>query len=989
MRRLLIFCIACVAVTIAYASFTPSLLSRNGSNQRDRNEWVEERVSNMTLKEKIAQLFIYTVSPFNTQSNKKIIYTAVKDYKVGGLLFSGGQLTNQALLTNYAQSIAQIPLFISFDGEWGLAMRLKNMPTFPRNRVLGAIQDNELIYEYGREVARQCREIGVHINFAPVADIDNNPLNPVINTRSFGGDVRNVAEKVIAYSRGLEDGGVLSVSKHFPGHGDTNVDSHKSLPILNFDRQRLDSVEFVPFRQAVKAGLGGMMVGHLNVPALGAGPASLSKPVINVLKDELGFDGLIFTDALLMKGVANNDNLCSKALIAGNDILLVPNNLKKCMDDVLMAVKEGKITEKEITDKCRKVLTYKYILGLNKKQYIQIAGLEKRIKSPESTNLITKLYKAAITVLGNKDRIIPFDTHSRGTIMIEVGKNDEGCQLYDRLKESMAVERFILTKDSLQEIKERIQKGSRIIVVVNSLNAEQTYSDFLTEISTIYPVVYVYLVPLKSLTNKSKIWKDAKAVILGHTDEGMVQEDIADILVGNGESDGKVSVAIDGLYKPGDGVDIKKGMHISYVPEEYGMNSKVLAQIDSIALKGIKDKAFPGCQVVIMKDGIPIYDKAFGTYTYKDERKVTQDNMYDIASLTKTTATLLAVMKLYDEGKFGLTDKVSKYVPQLRSTDKDRITVEELLLHQSGLLASLPFYKEAIDNKSYKAPLIKNKKDSHHTIKFGDRSYAANEFEYKKEYISNKYSDEYPLQIADSLFLSTSFKDNILQQIIHSPLKDRKYVYSCLNFMLLKEMVENITKIPLDEYLQKEFYKPMGLQHITYNPLEKVSTEDVIPTVENDYFRKTKLLQGFVHDEAAAFMGGVSGNAGLFANALDVANVYEMIINEGEFQGNRYLSKETCDLFLKYKSKISRRGLGFDKPDTTDLSKSPCAIEAPASVIGHTGFTGTCAWADPDNRLVMVFLSNRINPSVFEPNRLSQLNIRPRIQEVMYKALIK
>ena len=323
MKKYLLLCVL-VFVTMLVSGQEPSILVRGNVHSEECKSWVEAKLSNMTLKEKIGQLFIHTVALQNTQQNRRNIQNAVKEYKVGGLLFSGGQLVDQVNLTNYAQELAEIPLLMTFDGEWGLAMRLKGTPTFPRNRVLGCIQDNTLLYEYGKEVARQCREIGVHVNFAPVADVDNNPQNPVINTRSFGGDPKNVAEKVIAYSQGLEEGGVLSVSKHFPGHGDTNVDSHKALPVLTFSRERLDSIELYPFRKAVDVGLGGMMVGHLEVQQVSKKPASLSSDVIGILTKELGFKGLVFTDALEMKGVSNNLDVCARALMAGNDLLWLP-----------------------------------------------------------------------------------------------------------------------------------------------------------------------------------------------------------------------------------------------------------------------------------------------------------------------------------------------------------------------------------------------------------------------------------------------------------------------------------------------------------------------------------------------------------------------------------------------------------------------------------------------------------------------------------------
>lgn len=971
------------------AQQVPNVLQKSG-NSKECKAWVEERLAGMSLKEKIGQLFIHTVAPLNTSVNKKNIHNAVKDYKVGGLLFSGGQLSDQVILTNYAQERSEVPLFIAFDGEWGLAMRLKGTPSFPRNRVLGCIQDNELLYEYGKEVARQCKEIGVRINFAPVADVDINPKNPVINTRSFGGDPVNVARKVVAYSRGLEDGGVLSVSKHFPGHGDTDVDSHKTLPVLNFNRARLDSIELYPFKEVAKAGLGGVMVGHLEVPALGKHPASISVEIVDsLLCRELGFQGLVFTDALEMKGISTNEYVCAKALMAGNDLLLAPRNLKRELDGVLAAVKAGKLSEEQITEKCRKVLTFKYALGLKDKPHIQLSGLEQRLNTAETKDLMLRLQKAAVTVAVNNEGILPLNSKQTGTVMLNIGKSSSsGLAFYNHLQNSIPLSRITASPENINSIKRQLTNSQRVIVVVSSDDYKK-YEAMLTSLPDNLPIIYVYLMPLKSMGDMEKMWRKASAVVLGHTTVTTVQEYIVDVLTGKATADGRLSVAVGNYLRPGDGMTITPDMSRVYKPEDYGMSSKSLEKIDEIAWEGIKAKAYPGCQIVILKEGKPIYDKSFGTFTYESSQRVKGSDLYDLASLTKTTATLLAVMKLYDERKFGLTDRISKYVPAMKGTNKERITIEELLMHQSGIPAYWPFYKAVIDENSYKSAFYKAKQDAYHHVQVDTRLFAVDKFEYKKEVMSPAYSTTFPLQVADSMYLHYSFRDTVVAQIGRVPLKNKTYRYSCLNFMLLKEMVENISKMPLDAFLEKEFYAPMGMKHTLYLPLRRFRKEEIVPSVKSDYLRNGRMLQGYVHDELAAFMGGVSGNAGLFSNARDVAKVYQMLIDGGVYEGKRYLTQETCDLFLTRTSRISRRGLGFDRPDKREGAASPCAEEAPKEVVGHTGFTGTCAWADPKNHLVYVFLSNRVYPRPFDHKQLMKLNIRSRIQQVMYQAIIK
>ena len=986
-RKNILFFVLFACFSLGMSAQIPNVLVKGGADTQACKEWVEKCLAGMTLKEKIGQLFIHTVAPQTTEHNRRNIRNAVQEYKVGGLLFSGGVLENQVALTNYAQGMAKIPLLLTFDGEWGLAMRLKGTVSFPKNRVLGCIQDNDLLYRYGLEVARQCREIGVHVNFAPVADVDNNPLNPVINTRSFGGSPHNVSEKVIAYSKGLEDGGVLAVSKHFPGHGDTNVDSHKALPVLPFTRERLDSVELYPFRNAVNAGVGGVMVGHLEVPALSREPASLSSDVLRLLKEELGFKGLVFTDALEMKGVSGYGNVCAKALIAGNDMLLAPRNLKKELDGVFNAVKQGLITEEQLTEKCRKVLTFKYVLGLSQKQYILLSGLDKRLVQPATRQLLAELEKAAVTVVSNDGGIMPLQVDQKKTAVLHIGNSSKGAVFCRQLGKYMNLDLIQAHPDSISSITRRLGKYEKVIVAIHT-EKYAAYHSMLNTLASRLPLVYVYFTPLKQYYNKGNAWKKAAAVLLGHSNSEDVQYFMAEVLMGRQIATGRLSVEVKGYRKAGDG--LTQGLEASkvYRPEDYGMDSSILSKIDSIALEGIKAKAYPGCQILILKEGVPVYDKCFGHFTYNTSKKVNADNLYDLASLTKTTATMLAIMKLYDEGKFGLTDPISKYVPSMRGSRKGRITIEELLYHQSGLPAFWPFYRDAIDDSSYVGNLFKNRPDAAHRMQVDKRLYVVNKFAYKKEYFSHLPSDEYSLQIAEDMYISPAFSKRMLEMIASDdiPLKDRRYRYSCLNFMLLKEMVESICGMPMDEYLEKEFYVPMGLKSTLFKPLRRFNAENIAPTVQKDYLRNRKMLQGYVHDEIAAFMGGVSGNAGLFSNGHDVAQIYQMLIDMGQYGGKRYISAETCRLFMGRKSRISRRGLGFDKPDPIQ-GKGPCADETPTEVVGHTGFTGTCAWADPKNRLVFVFLSNRIYPRPFDHKALMTLNIRPRIQQLMYQAL--
>ncbi len=954
------------------------------------NRWVEEQLARMTLKQKVGQLFIHTVAPVTLQKNKNSIEDAVKEYGIGGLLFSKGELNKQVQLTNLAQQWADIPLLITFDGEWGLGMRLEGMPEFPRNRVLGCIQNDTLIYQYGREVARQLREIGVHVNFAPVADVDNNPSNPVINVRSFGSDPKQVARKVIAYSRGLEDGGVMAVCKHFPGHGDTDTDSHYVLPVLNFNRDRLDSVELYPFREAIKAGIGGMMIGHLHVAELDNRPASISSEVItSVLCKELGFSGLVFTDALEMKGISDNaDNPCAQALMAGNDLLLVPRNLKKSLESVMRAIKAGKLSEKVITEKCRKVLMYKYALGLSHKQHIELDGIKQRIHTAGTDSLLAAMEKAAVTVLKDSADVLPLDLSLSGNVLLSLSSSlSDDYPFYKELKKTVSLAWLHGNADSLNRIQERVTPAQQVIVAVHPNTNFQPFLPLLEKLAVDKPVVIVCFASQDILQEMPSVLRNVSAVILAHTDKIYIQQYVADVMTGQDIVNGRLSVDMAGLWKSGTGITLDPDYPRSYTPEELGMNSKILAAIDTIAEEGIREKAYPGCHVLITKDGYPVYNKCFGSLTYEGKEKVREHTIYDLASLSKAAGTLLAVMKLYDEGKFGLTDKVSLYLPALRKTNKQNITIQDLLFHESGLPSYLPFYEDAIDMKTCKGGFSRKKPDAEHRLQIAPNVYVCTNFSFKKEWVSAVPSDVYSLPLSDSLFLNKDFKQVVMREIINAPLKGHSYRYSCLNFMLLKEVVESITKVPMDVYLDSVFFKPMGLMYTAYNPLKHFSKEQIAPTAEKDFLRGGP-LQGYVHDEAAAFMGGVSGNAGLFSTAHDVSVLFQMLLDRGICGDRRYLSRATCDLFMSMKSKNSRRGLGFDKPDMEKHDESPCTPEAPASVFGHTGFTGTCVWADPDNDLVFVFLSNRTYPTSYGQNNLVKLGIRSRIQQAMYQSLM-
>lgn len=966
---------------------TPTLYNSVDKEQMD--QWVDYIYNQMTSDQRIGQLFMPVVSGENTESNKNRMLGFINDLHVGGILFSKGSPLDQAELTTIARNAAKSPLMISLDGEWGLSMRLDNTTQFPRNMMLGAVRNDSLLYYYGLEVARQCKLMGIQVNFAPALDVNSNPENPVIGNRSFGEDAEQVAQLGIMYSKGLEAGGIMAVAKHFPGHGDTSTDSHKVLPLIAHDKDRLDDVELKPFREYIKAGLSGIMVAHLNIPALDEQkqPSTLSKNITTeLLQDELGFSGLIFTDGLQMKGVSGEDNYCVRALLAGNDILLGPNNPAKDYNDVKKAVEDGVLSKALIEEKCKKILAYKYILGLNNPINIDTQNLIRNLNTPYADWLNRELNKEAITLLKDDEKIIPLKKLDKKKIAaIAIGEASDNT-FHNMLKMYTDVTCFTAADNNeLQKLKKDLEPYNTVII---SIHANRTDANIATQsiCQEKEAILAFFVVPYRMSSYTTSI-KHANGVVLAYENTDLAQNYAAQAIFGGNKINGKIPVTVKGLFKEGKGLDTKK-IRLSYeVPESLSIPTYRLNSIDTIVQEGIKAEAFPGCQILIAKDGVVIYNRSFGSFEYNGQRKVTNNDIYDLASMTKTSATLPAIMKLYDESKIKLNGSISSYVPALRGTDKSSITIREALLHETGLVAFIPYYIDAIDKNSYEGTLFNRNYSSIYSAQFDGSTWARTDFKFKPDLVSSTQKTGF-IPLAENMYVNKAYKDTIISAIVNTKLRKRKtYLYSCLNFMLLKEVVENVSKEDLNTFVQDNFFKKLGATTTTYTPLIKFKKEQIVPTEKDDFLRK-QLLQGYVHDEGAAFMGGISGNAGLFSNANDLAKLYQMWLNKGVYGDEHYLSEKTCNLFMSTKSATSRRGLGFDKPEMRTNKSSPTSQSAPVSVYGHTGYTGTCFWVDPDNNLIYIFLSNRVYDKRTHTN-LMKLNIRERVQEEIYKALRK
>ncbi len=980
MIKILFLCISVVCPIFATAQVTTGLYER--ADKEAMTQWVDSVYTKMTLDEKVGQLFMPIVEP--NSSWKGRISGYIRNQKVGGLLFSKGTLAQQADITNYAQQLADIPLLVSLDGEWGLSMRLADAPKYPRNMIIGAIQDEEIVKLYGKEIARQCREMGIHVNFSPSLDVHSNPKNPIIGTRSYGENPVNTAKKGIAYAKGLEENGVMSVAKHFPGHGDTSEDSHKTLPTIPHNRERLEQIELFPFREYINAGLSGMMTGHLNVPALQTKgmPASLSPEVgIHLLKKEMGFTGLTFTDGMAMKGVSDQPEASIKALLAGNDIILGVVNQGKEFASVKKAVEDGTIPTSLLEEKVRKILSYKYILGANEFTPINTSTIHSKVNAPSAEWIQRKIYNGAVTLLKNENELIPVRKLDQTRIAaISIGAPADNT-FHKYLKKYAPLTTFnAQSTAALSEIK-ALKEYDLIIISIHSNNAVDAAA--LQQLTKDRKTILAFFTSPYRIDNFQASFNNTTATLIGYDATDFAQMSAAQGIFGGIGISGKLPVSTTAI-KEGTGLNTEK-IRLGYsMPEEIGLVSERFSEIESIAMEGIRQRAYPGCQILVAKDGVVIYEREFGKFNYGENTEVTDETVYDLASVTKATATLPAIMKLYDEKKIRLQDPLSKFVLETKGSNKANLTIRSLLLHETGVIAFIPYYAAAIDEKSYSGSLFGKQSAIYHARYAG--SWGRTDYKFLPELISTRESEQFYLPVAKGLYASNKMHDKLLKEVIDTPLSRKgSYRYSCLNFMLLKEAVESVSGTDLDTYVKQNFYYKLGASTTTFQPLKHIPIER-IPATENDPFFRKQHVRGYVHDEGAALFGGISGNAGLFSNANDLAKLYQMWLNGGEYGGERYLSEETVRLFTTTKSSISRRGLGFDKPDPTNSRYSPTSPGTPIGVYGHTGFTGTSFWVDPTHNMIYIFLSNRVNPSR-TPNRFSTLSIRERIQEELYHAL--
>ena len=943
--------------------------------------WADSVMQTMNLDQKIGQLIMVTTYPAQGENNHREMKKWISEYHVGGVLFLKSTPYEVANLSNQYQEMANTPLFIALDAENGLSFRLDSVVRYPHAMALGALNNDSLIYNMGREIGQQCRTLGINLNFAPVADVNSNPNNPIINYRSFGENPQRVAQKCWQLAKGMQDEGVLVTAKHFPGHGDTAFDSHHTLPTIDRNYQLLDSIDFAPFKTCIDNGISGIMTAHINMSGIDNSglPATLSESIMtDILNDSLGFVGLVFSDGMNMKGITKHyteGEAAVKALNAGVDVIEFVLNPDIVIDAVKKAIDKGEISIELINRKCKKVLLSKHWLGLNNYQPANSENLSIKINKPEYQLTARKLYEQTITVIKNHKQLVPLQRLDTLRIAsLAIGKDDIST-FQNRLQSYMEMDQFTLPLNSSDEEIDKVLSALKnynlVIAGIHStrLTAPQQYGitplhkKTIDALNKLPNTIIAHFGNPYALQHLDKVEK-SNVVLLTYGENYWGMDYAAQLIFGAIDNNSTLPVTINNNLTEGFGIEIKKNGRLKYtIPEEEGIDSNRLKSvIDSFVNRGISDTYFPGCQVLVAKNGKVIFHESYGHLTYENTHPLTKEHLYDWASISKIAGPLPFIMRLTEEKKIQLDRPFSNYWKPFSDTDKASITLREILTHQAGLQSWIPFHLEIIKDNG----------------------------KFRKKYISTQPSARYPIRISSKLFLKNDFKQEMLHQIDNSELlKRKKYVYSDLGFLIFPDLISEIYSTNYEQLHRKSFILPIGATTVCYNPYRFYPIEQFVPTEIDAHFRKEK-IQGFVQDETAALFGGVSGNAGLFGTTNDLAKIMQFYLNKGSYGDFCLFKPETFDFFntVPYKDNDNRRALGFDKPYVDNAKKDlkdayPAPEVSPLS-FGHTGFSGSFAWSDPLNGMTILIMTNRTYP--WRKNtRIVKTNFRPSLQQAIYK----
>lgn len=917
---------------------------------RKAERWVEQSLAALSLREKIAQLVVvraYGLPEHPDSEGHRALLELVRQEKVGGVCVFRSELHSLPVLLDELQAAAELPLLISSDLERSLAFRVVGgTVSLPDAMAIGAIPSpagEEAARFAGELTGREGRAAGIHWALAPVADVNNNPANPIINLRSFGEDPDAVARRVAAFVEGARDGGILTSVKHFPGHGDTALDSHLELPTIGGDRQRLDHVELAPFRAAIAAGVDSVMIGHLAMPAIDSSgrPATLSPAIsTRLLREELGFTGLIVTDAMEMRGVGNvhMGEAAVEALLAGADVLLLPADPRVAIESLLLAVEEGRLSVERIEGSVRRVLETKARLGLHRERRVDPRYLRQNVGRPADAQRARAIAREAITLVRNEGGILPLRAEDElkvlnlvlssdwvnGNIGAGGGEAENGL----RARGAKVTTRRLGPEISPATAAAIVAQAADFSHVVVSAFVRVTSSKGHASMDASHAALLESLaaagtrVVVISFGNPYLLtqFPHVPAYVCAYSAEESSQQAAVAALFAEYDLAGRLPVSLPGLYERGHGLDLaKRSLELI---EESGAPEK-WTEVDALLDGYVAQKAFPGGVVLIGRNGRIEHRRAFGKLSYDENAEPTRpDTIYDLASLTKVVATT-AAMILVDEERLNLDLPVQAYLPKFQGPGKDKVRVRHLLTHSSGIDWWAPLYQE-----------VKGKKA------FLERIYT---MELKSEPGSQmKYSD--------------------------------------LGILLLGEILERVAGRPLDTFVRERVFAPLGMKDTGWRP-DKGLLPRIAPT-EKDPWRG-RILRGEVHDENAFALGGVAPHAGLFGSADDLAKLAQMLLWKGVYAQKRIVARSTVEAFTKAADLPpgSSRALGWD-------TKSPEGSSAgrffSPSSFGHTGFTGTSLWIDPERDLFLILLTNRVHPT--RDNTLIR-EVRPAVAEAVIRAL--
>jgi beta-N-acetylhexosaminidase len=946
--------------------------------------WVDSVLNTLSPDQQIAQcIWVAGWSDKGIDHEVKVT-DMIRKYGIGGIIFFQGTSEKQAELTNFYQKISKVPLLISMDAEWGAGMRLDNIEKFPFQLTLGAIKDDSLVYRFGIAVAEEFKRLGMHINLAPVADININPENPVINYRSFGENREDVAAKSVLYMKGLQDNGITATAKHFPGHGDTNVDSHNDLPVIPYSRQRLDSIELWPFKKLIQEGVGCIMTAHLNLPSLDSTsglPSTLSPAIINgLLKKQLGFNGLVITDAMNMQGVTKYfqpGEADARALAAGNDVIEFVIDPEAAIKETKAFIQSKKISAEDITLKCRKILALKYWSGLNKSLPVGIKNINEDLNPASDLALINELYSNALTVLTNNGNILPvkhLDKIRIATLGINSGKITVFQQ---RIADYNPADHYVVSVSDTYTCDSVLKKLSGYDLVITGVfgldqrpnmdfGIKPELDSFLGKLTDKNKTIITWFGNPYAIA-KVKSLEKSDGLVLAYQDNKYTQDLSAQLIFGGVNGNGKLPVTINDKWPADFGLATQGNLRLKYgIAENAGLSSELLERkVDSIAIAGLNAKAYPGCEVMIARKGIVVFHKCYGYHTYDNRTPVAGEDLFDLASVTKISASLPGFMLLNTEGRFSPDKTLGYYLPYYKHSNKADIPLRDIFTHQAGLVPDIFIHKETL------------KKDS----------------SYKRRFIRHEHSKKYPEEVAHGLYIKKNFQKKLFSEIRKSKLGEKKYNYSDLTFIITPGIIEKITGEKWNDFVRENIYKKIGAYDIVFNPDQKYPLSRLVPTEYDTLFRKQQLV-GTVHDETAAILGGISGHAGLFATANDLMKLMELYRRMGSYGGDQLIGKDVLKEYtrVQFPENKNRRALGFDKPLLNNASLSmeesyPTKGASPSS-FGHSGYTGTFVWIDPEYEITYVFFCNRVYPTRYN-NRVSDMNIRTGILQAVYDSIIK